>query len=115
MIETVLVKKYKESLEQKEQLQKTDASDMETVIPETERKEVKNKSQRKAGQNRNSRKMTRLGIKISENFIRFTMNWSSRIIQFTRKRNSVLIRRKNCLRSKVGLKEEEKRIAGRNR
>ena len=42
MIETVLVKKYKESLEQKEQLQKTDASDMETVIPETERKEVKN-------------------------------------------------------------------------
>ena len=40
MIETVLVKKYKESLEQKEQLQKTDASDMETVIPETERTEA---------------------------------------------------------------------------
>lgn len=34
MIETVLVKKYKESLEQKEQLQKTDASDMESVMPE---------------------------------------------------------------------------------
>lgn len=36
MIETVLVKKYKESLEQKEQLHKTDASDMEPVMPETE-------------------------------------------------------------------------------
>ena len=43
MIESVLVKKYKESLEQKEQLQKTDTSDMEPVISETERAEVKNK------------------------------------------------------------------------
>ena len=36
MIESVLVKKYKQSLEQKEQLQKTDASDMAPVTPETE-------------------------------------------------------------------------------
>ena len=40
LIESVLVKKYKESLEQKEQLQKTDASDMETIMPETERTEA---------------------------------------------------------------------------
>ena len=39
MIESVLVKKYKESLEQKEELQKTDASEMQTVMPETERTE----------------------------------------------------------------------------
>ena len=45
MIETVLVKKYKESLEQKEQLQKTDSSDMEPVMTETERPKVKNKEQ----------------------------------------------------------------------
>ena len=41
MIESVLVKKYKESLEQKEQLQKTDASDMEPVTPEIEQMESK--------------------------------------------------------------------------
>ena len=40
MIESVLVKKYKESLEQKEELQKTDASEMQTVMPETERTEA---------------------------------------------------------------------------
>lgn len=56
MIETVLVKKYKESLGQKEQLQKTDASDMEPVMSEIERTEVKIKSKRKVSQNRNSRK-----------------------------------------------------------
>lgn len=56
MIETVLVKKYKESLGQKEQLQKTDASDMEPVMSEIERTEVKIKSKKKVSQNRNSRK-----------------------------------------------------------
>ena len=40
MIESVLVKKYKESLEQKEELQKTDVSEMRTVMPETGRTEA---------------------------------------------------------------------------
>ena len=63
MIETVLVKKYKESLEQKEQLQKTDASDMETVIPETERKEVKNKEPEESRSEPKQPEMTRLASK----------------------------------------------------
>ena len=56
MIESVLVKKYKESLEQKEELQKTDASEMQTGMPETERTEAEKKSQWKDSQSQSSRK-----------------------------------------------------------
>lgn len=108
MIETVLVKKYKESLEQKEQLQKTDASDMESVMPETERTEVEIKEPVERQPEPKQPEMTRLASNIRD-FLRSTMNWSSRIMQFTRKRNSVLLRKKNCLRSKAGLKEERKK------
>ena len=63
MIESVLVKKYKESLEQKEQLQKTDASDMETVIPETERTEVEIKEPVERQPEPKQPEMTRLASK----------------------------------------------------
>ena len=63
MIETVLVKKYKESLEQKEQLQKTDASDMESVMPETERTEVEIKEPVERQPEPKQPEMTRLASK----------------------------------------------------
>ena len=68
MIETVLVKKHKESLEQKEQLQKTDASDMESVMPETERTEVEIK--RASGKTARAKAAgnDKASIKISEIF-----------------------------------------------
>ena len=50
-------------MEQKEQLQKTDASDMETVIPETERKEVKNKEPEESRSEPKQPEMTRLASK----------------------------------------------------
>ncbi len=63
MIETVLVKKYKESLEQKEQLQKTDSSDMEPVMTETERPKVKNKEQEESQPEPKQPEMTRMASK----------------------------------------------------
>ena len=63
MIETVLVKKYKESLGQKEQLQKTDASDMEPVMSEIERTEVKNKEQEESQPEPKQPEMTRMASK----------------------------------------------------
>ena len=63
LIESVLVKKYKESLEQKEQLQKTDASDMETIMPETERTEVEIKESVERQPESKQPEMTRLASK----------------------------------------------------
>lgn len=63
MIETVPVKKYKESLEQKEELQKIDDSDMEPVMPETERTEVEIKESVERQPEPKQPEMTRLASK----------------------------------------------------
>ena len=93
MIETVLVKKYKESLEQIEQLQKTDASDMELVMPETERTEVEIKAPVERLPEPKQPEMTRLASK----YPRFYKIYNK------------LEQQNNAIYKK------EKRIAGRNR
>ena len=100
MIESVLVKKYKESLEQKEQLQKTDASDMETVIPETERTEVEIKEPVERQPEPKQPEMTRLASKYPRFFkIYNELEQQNNAIYKTEKQRSA---------------KKEKRIAGRN-
>ena len=101
-------------MEQKEELQKTDASEMQTVMPETERTEAEINEPVERLPKPKQPEMTKNGIKISRDSIRFTMNWNSRIMQFTEEKQR-FAKKKNCLRSKAGLKEERKRIAEKNR
>ena len=56
--------------------------------------------------------MTRLASKHPK-FSKLRKNWTNKILQFSRNKNSFLQRKKNCQKSKDGLREERKRIAGK--
>ena len=88
---------------------------MQTVMPETERTEAEINEPVERLPEPKQPEMTRMASKYPR-FIRFTMNWNSRTMQFIRKRNNVLPSKKELSEIKGWFKgRKQKRIAGRNR